>query len=634
MEEYHSAVSVKVQTLTTELGAAEDDLAVLKRDLDGVFVSPTIKQIEKEEQMKKAINALRVDLGSFTFKREVAGASLKYVGKAKPPTTANAVAQVSIEYSQTSLRVPLPVLRKHAPAWVFVMGHDKASLPANVKEYLLEQFPKRRAAGKALTVCAPREAVSEDGKLMPLPEDIESELISWSKKTGSGKPRQEHLAWQWLIVSHNQGLPKARRVRLARELRRHQDDHYSKTAIQARTRKLDQVETLKQQLGELTAIVSQFVNRSTPLTKDEKSVATSLVGHIEGINELYDEESKAPYVSDAEQSSGEESLHLDNQDDEEDWNPPNTVEFNGKTYTYAPPDWHHDVEGHLVQVITFKHKGRWGVYVSPSTDDVPIKFDEKTNRIIRCPFPAKPDSQVLKEIKEGEAKAKPSTATSKAKSSPKQSVARKKAQPEAKSQAEVGVLLSEVKTSTPVTEPKAPAEEGTKSVRGASPSADSRSGPLRVNGAPRTADLSEEEISALRAYVQRDVPEITGEEWESLSTKEKSKYRKSRSIPRWMLMAVKTNRRNLDKILKGKLTIKNSKEIQLAASSLKAKKAKGKPEPNKTSRSRSRGRSKSRGPRNRGRSRDSRGRGGRGAESSDDISKMLKMMALKMVADM
>jgi len=83
-------------------------------------------------------------------------------------------------------------------------------------------------------------------------------------------------------------------------------------------------------------------------------------------------------------------------------------------------------------------------------------------------------------------------------------------------------------------------------------------GPLHVKGLPRSKDLSEGQINALRKFFKiEESSKVDPDVWAKMSNKDKSAHRKAHSIPRWAVAAVKDKPTNLDRIISGELTKTN-----------------------------------------------------------------------------
>lgn len=81
--------------------------------------------------------------------------------------------------------------------------------------------------------------------------------------------------------------------------------------------------------------------------------------------------------------------------------------------------------------------------------------------------------------------------------------------------------------------------------------------PARVKGEPRVRALTEEQKLSLRRFFKVvDVP-VEPAAWAAMSPKEKTLARAARSIPKWAVAAVARNSRNLEEIIRGRLTKDN-----------------------------------------------------------------------------
>lgn len=124
-------------------------------------------------------------------------------------------------------------------------------------------------------------------------------------------------------------------------------------------------------------------------------------------------------------------------------------------------------------------------------------------------------------------------------------------------------------------------------------------GPLRVKNVPRSSVLNEEQKTALKKHFKIDLlPEISADDWEKKTGKEKTALRKSRAIPRWAVQAVVQNPKNLKKVLKGELTKENfQRELVVPKTRSRSKeKDKGAKSPSPKRGGKPRPRDRSRGP--------------------------------------
>jgi hypothetical protein len=81
--------------------------------------------------------------------------------------------------------------------------------------------------------------------------------------------------------------------------------------------------------------------------------------------------------------------------------------------------------------------------------------------------------------------------------------------------------------------------------------------PLRVRSEPKSKALSNDQRKALRSFFHLEESLVPADEWKAMSSKDKAKALKARSLPRWATDAVLRHPDNLEMILKGKLTKDN-----------------------------------------------------------------------------
>jgi len=488
---------------------------------------------QKEANVKTVLAGLRTQIRRLKFSISVADMSLNYRGTLKPDTLLGAIQNDVRVITASSDEVPFPVVVKPTRGQKISIATHLKALEPEVAEYLREQLVACAERGVELTIRAPAQARSEEGMVLSLPEDIQKELIAYSLKKGQKPPPMEHLAWQWLIVSHNQVCEKEGKIHLHRALRRGWADPLNKGVSRRRNKIQDENAKLKRQLE----VMAKFM-------VDQGLSASELPP------EILEEESKF------------EAEHLDSSsDDEEAEGPLSTTYLPLPKYAFlgerkcdlAPSiRFFEELEGKTARISVFRTQGTWAVYVEDSQYDIPVTLDLETGIIQESKSTAASSTPVPEGTPK---KAVPSQATPKVKKAAK---------------------ATKAATGKPVAD---------------TPLAN----PLKVKGLPRSASLTKEQHQDLKKFFKIEDIRKSDEEWAAMSNAEKSAFRRSQSLPKWAIQAVVANPKNLVRILKGELTASNFRAVDYPVQPAKKDRKPANPKRGRRGRSASVPREKSRG---------------------------------------
>jgi len=363
-----------------------------------------------------------------------------------------------------------------------------------------------------LTIRAPEVALSEDGKVLPLPKEVEESLVAFVQQR-VGRPLDEHRAWQWLIISHNQICGPGRKIALHKRLRCGWSDPLNEGVVRRKRQQKDVIAVLQQQIQDLQDLLKQSVSPN--------STAAALIGNGQVTTPDTVEEPK-------------EKVEIVQPSSEEDF--PLIMEFHGKECHLARDiDFFEALKGKSARIFSFQNaKGNWAVYVEAEEYDIPVRIDIPSGIIHEVPI-AKSDKSVLAKVQSSFPGKEMSQGKAKGKAAAPQLKKVVKEKPRGRSPA-------------PKVQPR---------------SQDLPAGPLRVKNVPRSSVLNEVQKTALKKAFKIDESPISADQWEALSKAEKSAVRKARSLPRWAVQAVGSNPKNLDKVIKGELTADNFRsEVQ------------------------------------------------------------------------
>lgn len=464
------------------------------------------KQAVAENESNRLYHKKQLSL--LKFKVNVCNQALAYQGLVKASTYAKAVGNEGVLVSSSSSEAVLPIYRKPVTGVQIQLFTDCKELEKEVAEYLLNQVIHRCQHGQDLTILAPPQALSEDGKVQPLPEQFQEALIAYTLRKTTIRPPEEALAWQWLIVSHNQTCGKGNKVPLHNALRKGWNDPLNKRLKQRKQSHLDQITALKDEIATLRASLASSVNNLAEETKVE--CPPSPVYEQLTDNSLNGKLTTSEYLV-----------------------APRTMIYHGRECEQVVDlDFMGKLVGKSYRLFTVQvNPGEYATYIDTPDTDVDISVDYEA-----CQIFDKPKSPVSKSDKSVLKVAKAKTIPLKTKE---------------KDEGKTPVANNKGKTPSPKRKTEKSASSGAASA-----------GPLRVKDVPRSSVLNEEQKKALKKKFQIDETPIEKSAWDALNKREKSALRKARSIPRWAIQSVSSNPLNLDKILKGQLTIENFNSSQ------------------------------------------------------------------------
>jgi hypothetical protein len=408
-----------------------------------------------------------------------------------------------------------------------------------------------RDARNTLIWWAPPEAVGESGKPLPLSPAHESLLTAWANRRAKAPPRDEIVAWRWLIISWNI-VNQQQRVPLLRSLR----FNYSRKEPQTPAPTVESVlpdksGPLKEDLDKVWASFVTLARNwkvrvkvsgsvSDPLEwnipEEQRTAYLSIFNGLEGMRSAIQSASKSAFDLLSMQVNTPDSSSEEGDEASPDMEYPDSVETRGVVY--------HRLS--LSDVLRLPQEESFAGWRAG-----PYFYG---NRSVKLPGnPLGPPDKV----------AEPAAPQAKGKGKGK-APDRNRVEPP---MPEGGYGEGSSKTAPP---PK-PAPEGdpgqevvlSRDFRPVGPTPKKKgdplntTNPLRVKGEPRTRALTEDQKTTLKRYFRVVDTPIEPEAWQKMTPKERSSARAARSIPRWAVAAVARNPRNMEEIIQGRLTKNN-----------------------------------------------------------------------------
>jgi hypothetical protein len=416
---------------------------------------------------------------------------------------------------------------------VSILLRTTKGIEDGVLNYLLERYQHSLASHREVyneLWRAPIEAVDDHGQILPLPPHIEEELLIYQARNGkvAVRPPKAHVAWQWLIISHNAQPHVAYRVSLHRKLRA------SFGGLQNRVRKPD-------------AQHQQERRPSQPPPKGEGS-SIGMSTSADSDEEKFPAAGSAGTSFDVEAATTDNPLPLSIEEDGQVFVPISRGELTGN----AP--WGYSVRVFFVSKLDSEGNEVLGAYIG---DKKPIGASARMQDTIV--LPDEPAKKVVKFTTPKAANASPRPGAE-AKKGGKVSKGRKgqRGNPLRVVPADADPVSGEGEQKTEPPGQRSPAN------------------PLRIKAVPRSEALSEEDKASLRGYFHVESEPIDPAVWDAMSKQDKTASRKARSIPRWAVAAVLHSPSNLARVLRGDLTKENFVGVVRSANDSKSE-AKGSP---------------------------------------------------------
>lgn len=569
------------------------NLGALKEDVDNVLLSKSVRA-EAHESIKQTY-ARQATLKEVKFLIAMCECSLKYVGPLAPANFAGAVENARPMAGTDTGLTGMPVAVPSSQGITLSVFSSDTKLPEEVANYIVSQteyFMSKGHSLAGLTVLAPMEAVTEEGRLLPLFDQkvagdtysVQEELILYAKnKLPRGyHPRVELRAWQWLILSHNQVSPGKARVPIASALKVCWSDPLNiKRKAKAIKGKSDSalrdrlavailaIDEMASEGGQVdTASLLMFLKEALTGDAADKEKPTEVTSEEEEKQEIPDAPDAEPALPEASSSDTVVEEEVEGVAVNTDLPPPFSVHLDGRPFrAVQDEDFYKDLDGQIAQMAVFKVDGQYTVYVG--VPEAAVLDSEKAKLTLKAPAPARPKKE---SAVKGKSPSKPKTSHEAVRKEPS----------------------SRGKKKPPTSD-----EDGV--------------GPLNIKGEPLSARLTSDQRKSLRSFFKLKNSAVPADEWSKLSKKEKTAAREEMAIPRWAVTAVIQRPDNLEKIVKGSLT-----KEKFSQSSKSAK------PPSKRGTDRKTG--------NRSRSRDRRGRSesprrGRGKSTkTTDVAQGLKLL--------
>jgi hypothetical protein len=582
---YHSKLLEKKVDIEREV--AKVNPALLQEDMRNVLLSTEQKRVASEQYNAHLANQRNLRLVG--LKLSMCTQAIAYKGLLRPVTFAGAAENARPEAGVLTGLLGMPYFVPPKTGVHLSILSTCRELPKEVANYLVSQVEEWLTQGRdlsELTVKAPCEALSEDGRLLALPTvpvagdrfSVEEALILFS---GKKLPKDFHLplswrAWQWLIASHNMVF-KDCKVPLKNGLRREWNDPLDTKRKDQGVKRSEEIKELKKiielqkaHINELVQVIETNLNsgsrspstqRSTKLAVENAGGALHLADRIQEKLEL----EETAVQQDLKASSASSDTQVD-----DTWYPLK-MSFEGKEMNHFMPyddDWWANRVDSVFEVSVFEEAGRLIAFAG-RPQPVTASADDGEITLVARHSPGKTEP-------------------------PKPKSAKKKTSSPSRKKGNVKMAVGDV--------PGNPAK-----IVGV------------PKGQPRSKTLTDGQRASLRRFFKLKDP-LPATEWEALSSKEKRTYLSQMSIPRWAVAAVEARPDNLNKIISGKITADN---YQKSIASAPVPKATGKNPGTK-------GRRISSSPR-RGRSRstDGRRRGNPNAGGHELIGKLVaRLLAL------